>query len=94
MPTPDLAKYIVTRERGDIYHLHSTTPDVRVIAKITSIRDRSDAVLGWRLKPFVVLQGATSRTWPSPADAIAATKLFTPGRAKSAVRAADEGDRP
>ena len=84
--------YSVTLERNGSYHLHASAPEPRVIARVTPILDRSAQVIGWRLKPVVVMQGAVSRLWPDPASAIAATKLFTPGKAKAAVRATETGD--
>lgn len=80
--------YTVTAERNGSYHLHSTTPENRHVARITPVLDRSAHVLGWKLKPVVVMQGATSKLWRDPAEAIAATKLLTPGRARAAVRTA------
>ena len=59
------------------------------IALIRPITDRKGQIEGWRLKPLVTLQGATSRKWESVAAALTATKLFTPGRARAAVAAAD-----
>lgn len=83
--------YTVTRERDGSYRLHATQPAPRVIASIAPVRDRAEQVVGWKLKPVVVMQGATSRVWPDPASAIAATKLLTPGKAKAAVQASNSG---
>ena len=66
----------------------STTPP-SPIAQIRPIRDHTGKIEGWRLKPFVTVRGATSRKWESVAAALTATKLFTPGRAKATVAAAD-----
>ncbi len=66
----------------------STTPPSPIV-QIRPIRDHTGKIEGWRLKPFVTLQGATSRKWESVAAALTATKLFTPGSAKTAVAAAD-----
>ncbi len=84
------SSYVVMRERDGSYRLHCTTPPLpRVIAMIAPVSDRGDQVLGWRLKPLVVMHGARSRIWTTPAEAITATKLMTPGQAKAAIRAAD-----
>ena len=86
--------YTVTRERNGSYYLHASAPEPRVVARVTPVLDRSAQVIGWRLKPVVVMQGAVSRLWPDAAAAIAATKLFTPGKAKAAVLAIETGDSP
>lgn len=88
----DTNAYTVTRERNGSYHLHASIPKPRVVARVTAVVDRSAQVIGWRLKPVVVMQGAVSRLWPDPASAIAATKLLTPGKARAAVRATETGD--
>ena len=85
--------YSVTEERDGSYQLHSPGPPApRVVASIVPVKDRSAQIIGWRLKPLVVMQGAKSRLWSAPEEAIAATKLMTPGQAKSAVKAAHIGD--
>lgn len=81
--------YSVTHERDGNYRLHATEPTPRVIAKITAVIDRSAQIIGWKLKPLVVMQGAVSHLWPSPADAIAATKLLSAAKARTAVKTAD-----
>jgi len=84
--------YTVTRERDGTYHLHASVPEPRVVARVTPILDRTAQVIGWKLKPLVVMQGAVSRVWPDAASAVAATKLLTPGKAKAAIRATETGD--
>lgn len=87
--------YSVTKERDGSYRLHSSGPPLsRVVANIVPVKDRADLVLGWKLKPLVVMQGAKSRLWTTPDEAIVATKLMTPGQAKAAVRAACKGEAP
>ena len=87
--------YSVTHERDGSYKLHSSGPPLpRVIASIAPVKDRADQVLGWKLKPLVVMQGAKSRLWKTPDEAIVATRLMTPGQAKAAVRAARTGATP
>ncbi len=49
------------------------------------VRDHRGDPLGWRLRPLVVMQGARSRIWPSPAPVFASTKLMTLKQAESAV---------
>ena len=83
--------YTVTREHDGSYRLHSTQPTPRVIATIAPVKDRAQQLIGWKLKPVVVMQGASSRVWPDPASAIAATKLLTPGAAKAAVETSNVG---
>ena len=87
------SSYSVTQERDGSYSLHSSGPPLsRVVASIAPVKDRTDQVLGWRLKPLVVMQGAKSRLWTTPDEAIIATKLMTPGQARAAVRAAGTTD--
>lgn len=81
--------YTVTRETDGSYRLRCTLPTPRVIATIAPVKDRADQVVGWKLKPVVVMQGASSHVWATPDQPIAATKLMTPGKAKAAIRAAD-----
>jgi hypothetical protein len=80
---------LVRLDDGSYRLEQSSTSDPRPIAMIRPIRDRTGRIEGWRLRPFVILQGATSRKWESVAAVLTATRLFTPGRAKAAVAAAD-----
>lgn len=85
--------YFVTLEHDGSYRLHSPGPPLpRAVANIVPVKDRADQVLGWKLKPLVVMQGAKSRLWTAPNKAIVATRLMTPGRAKAAVKAARAGN--
>ncbi len=87
--------YTVVRTHDGAYRLDSVTdPYPGPVANITPVRDRAQTVTGWRLRPLVSMQGSKSRLWPSAGDAIAATKLMTPGKARAAVSAADAGARP
>jgi hypothetical protein len=87
--------YTVVLTHDGVYRLDRVTdPYPGPVANITPVRDRAQAVTGWRLRPLVTLQGSTSRVWPSPNDAIAATKLLTPRKARAAVAAANAGARP
>lgn len=89
------SSYSVTKERDGSYQLHSLGPSLpRVVANIVPVKDRTDQVLGWKLKPLVVMQGAKSRLWTTPDEAIVATKLMTAGQAKVAVQAARTGGTP
>lgn len=91
-PTCD---YTVVRMHDGAYRLDRVTdPYPGPVANIMPVRDRAQAVTGWRLRPLVTMQGSTSRLWPSPGDAIAATKLLSPGKARAAVAAADAGAQP
>lgn len=85
--------YAVVRVHADRYRLDRVTSSVTgAAAFVTRVTDRFDKPIGWRLKPLLVMQGATSRVWASVADALAATKLMTPGQARAAVTAADAAD--
>ncbi len=87
--------YKVVRTHDGAYRLDRVTdPYPGPVANITPVRDRAQTVTGWRLRPLVTMQGSTSRLWPSPSDAIAATKLLTPGKARAAVATANAGARP
>ena len=82
--------YAVVRERDGSYRLNRTTePFPGRCADIKPVRDRTGAITGWKLKKLVCMQGAASRVWTSPAEAIAATKLMKPGQAKTAIAQAD-----
>ena len=81
--------YAVVRVTPDRFRIDRTTPPYPgTAAFVDRVRDRRGEPLGWRLKPLVVMQGAKSRIWPSPAGAIASTKLLTPKQAEIAVAAA------
>ena len=87
--------YTVVLTHDGVYRLDRVTnPYPGPVANITPVRDRAQTVTGWRLRPLVTMQGSTSRLWPSPSDAIAATKLLTPGKARAAVATANAGVRP
>ena len=87
--------YTVVRTHDGAYRLdRATDPSSGPVANITPVRDRTQAVTGWRLRPLVTMQGSKSRIWASPSEAIAATKLMTPGKARAAVAAADAGAQP
>ncbi len=82
--------YAVVRGHDGGYQLQCTSEHpARKIATVNQVKDRTGGLLGWRLKPLVVMQGARSRIWPTPAEAIVSTKLMTPGQAKAAIRQAD-----
>lgn len=84
--------YAVVRVHDDSYRLDRLTlPGIGAAAFVLRVRDRLGNPLGWRLRPLVVMQGARSRIWPSPADALAATKLLSPKQARAAVTRADGG---
>lgn len=86
--------YTVVRTHDGAYRLdRATNPSPGPVAHITPVHDRAQAVTGWRLRPLFTMQGSKSRLWASASDAIAATKLMTPGAARAAVAAADAGAR-
>jgi len=81
--------YAVVRVHDDSYRLDRVTPPgAGAAAFVIRVRDRLGNPLGWRLKPLAVMQGAKSRIWPQPADAIASTKLMSPKQARDAVQRA------
>ena len=87
--------YTVVRTHDGAYRLDRVTdPYPGPVANIPPVRDRAQTVTGWRLRPLVTMQGSKSRLWPSAGDAIAATRLMKPGKARAAVSAADAGARP
>ena len=82
--------YAVVRVQSDSYRLDRLAPPGQgAAAFVIRVRDRLGNPLGWKLKPLVAMQGARSRVWPVASDAIAATKLFTPGAARAAIQQAD-----
>ena len=84
------ADYAVVLLHGGAYRLDRTTPpSPGVVATIALVLDRAGQKLGWRLRPHVFVQGPRSRIWPTPAEALAATKLLTLGQARAAIEQAD-----
>jgi len=84
--------YAVVHVNDDSYRLDRTTPPgAGAVAFVLRFRDRLGNPLGWRLKPLVVMQGAKSRICPTPAEALASTKLLSPKQAREAVKQADSG---
>jgi len=84
--------YAVVRVNDDSYRLDRVTPPgAGAAAFVIRVHDRLGNPLGWRLKPLAVMQGAKSRIWLQPADAIASTKLMSPKQARDAVKQADSG---
>ena len=89
------SEYAVVRLRDGAYRLDRVTdPHPGPVANIKPIRDRSEAITGWRLHPLLVMQGSKSKIWPMPAEVVASTKLMTPGQARTAVTAADAAGAP
>ncbi len=84
--------YAVVRVNDDSYRLdRMTQPGAGAAAFVVRVRDRLGNPLGWRLKPLTVMQGAKSRIWPTPADALTSTKLMSPKQAREAVKHVDRG---
>ena len=84
--------YAVVRVHADSYSYRLdrlTPPGLGAAAFVLRFRDRLGNPLGWRLRPLVVMQGATSRIHPTAAAAVASTKLVTLKAAKDAVAQAD-----
>ena len=78
------------RVHDDSYRLDRLTPPgAGAAAFVIRVRDRLGNPLGWRLRPLVVMQGATRRIWPRPAEAFASTKLMSIKEAQAAVARAD-----
>jgi hypothetical protein len=85
--------YAIVRVRDDRYGIERLTPPGTGTASfIDRVHDRTGGLLGWRLKPLVVMQGARSRIWLSVAEAVASTKLMTLREAETAVAAEDKPD--
>jgi len=84
--------YAVVRVNDNSYRLdRMTPPGAGAVAFVLRFRDRLGNALGWRLRPLVVMQGAKSRICPTPAEALASTKLLSPKQAREAVKQADSG---
>ena len=84
--------YAVAQERDGAFRLDRITePFSGTAAFIKPVTDRYGHRIGWRLKPLVTMQGSLSKVWPSPAEAIASTKLMTLAQAKTAIAKADTG---
>ena len=84
--------YAVAQERDGAFRLDRITePFSGAVAFIKPVTDRYGHRIGWRLKPLVTMQGSLSKVWPSPAEAIASTKLMTLAQAKTAIAKADTG---
>ena len=82
--------YAVVRVHDDSYRLDRTAPPgAGAVAFVLRFRDRLGSPLGWRLRPLAVMQGAKNRICPTPAEALASTKLFSPKETKEAVQQAD-----
>ena len=88
--------YAVVRLRNGTYRLDRVTEPapgpIAIIMPVSARTDRLNTPIGWRLKPLVCVLGSRSKLWPTPAEAVASTKLMTPGQARSAVAAADAGE--
>lgn len=83
-------RYTLRKTAEDRFRLDSHDgADARPIALVLQVIDRSGAPAGWRLKPLVVMRGSPSRIWPSPADALASTKLMKASEAKAVVARAE-----
>ena len=82
----EVSAYVVVRLADDTYRLDRLTPpSTGPCALISQVTDRHYTPIGWKLKKLRAMQGAASRLYPSPAEALADTKLFKPGAAKAAV---------
>ena len=82
--------YAVVRVHDDSYRLdRMVPPGTGAVAFVLRFRARLGNPLGWRLRPLAVMQGAKSRICPTPAEALASTKLLSPKEAKEAVQRAD-----
>ena len=87
--------YAVVRLHDGAFRLdRMTEPHPGPVAHIKPTLDRSGTPIGWKLHPLVVMQGAKSKVWQTAAEAVASTKLLTPGQARTAVAAADTAGAP
>jgi hypothetical protein len=84
------SEYAIVRVTDDRYRIDGTTPDgVRPIAYVDRAYNRARSPIGWRLKPLVALRGSPSTIWPTPAEALASTKLLSVAQAAYMLRTAD-----
>jgi hypothetical protein len=84
--------YDIVRVRDDSYRLDGRRePGSGAVAFVVLARDRLGNPSGWRLRPLVVMNGSPRRLWPTPAEAIAATKLLTLGEARRILNSLDTG---
>ena len=94
--------YAIARVNDETYRLDRRDgPFPGPVAFIISVRDRADHPIGWRLRPLKVTRAPRSGLWPTPAEAIGATRLMTPAQAKAeidriavATRKSSRNDRP
>lgn len=84
MTPPPMAFHALTRAEP-----LPSSPGTGTVAFVLRFRDRLGNPLGWRLRPRVVMQGSKSRICPTPAEALASTKLFSLKEARDAVLQAD-----
>ncbi len=78
--------YVVQQVDAEHFILErKTEPWPGRVAYVHSVRDRHGALLGWRLRPLVVMQGSKSKIWPTAAEALASTKLIGLSAAKRAT---------
>ena len=81
--------YAIVRMPDGRYRLDRTTAtSPTALAYAKPVTDRKGTLIGWKLHPIVVLQGSASRIWPTPADALASTRLLTAAAARRLIDAA------
>ena len=87
--------YAIVRVANGAYRLSRVTgPCPGRVADIIPTYDRKQLLTGWRLRPWIMMQGSPSKVWPKASDAIASTKLLKPGEAKAAIATADAANGP
>ncbi len=68
------------------YRLDRTTATFATsVAYAKPVTDQQGSLIGWKLQPLVVLRGSASTIWPTPADALASTRLLTAAAASRLI---------
>ena len=81
-----ISDYAVVRMHDGRYRLDRTTPPAPgPVAYAKPVPDRLGGHMGWKLQPIVVLRGSASMVWPTPADALASTRLLTAAAASRLI---------
>jgi hypothetical protein len=78
--------YAIVRLSDGRLRLDRTTPtSPTTVGYAKPVTDRQGSLIGWKLQPIVVLRGSASRVWPTPADALASTRLLTAAAARRLI---------
>ena len=78
--------YAIVRMPDGRYRLDRTTAtSPTTVGYAKPVADRQGSPIGWKLQAIVVLRGSASRVWPTPADALASTRLLTAAAARRLI---------